>query len=242
MAVYERNFIFCDRIVPLRVREHRRARRFTLRIDASGQRISLTIPPAVSSCAVQRFIEKHQFWIEERLARLSISCENLHIKEGATIPLLGVSHIVTRKEGRGVVEVVSGNGEQKPQIIIYSQLEYLPRRVADFLKKQAEITITPLVAHYAYKVGRKVKSIHYKDIKSRWGSCSTDGRLSFSWRLIMAPKEVVEYVVAHEVAHLIEMNHGEKFWTLCERLCSDYKMYRTWLKKNGYTLHRINFH
>lgn len=91
-----------------------------------------------------------------------------------------------------------------------------------------------MVKSYAHKIGREVKSIRYKDTKSRWGSCSVDGRLSFSWRLVMAPKEVFEYVVAHEVAHLIEMNHGPRFWTLCEKLCPNSKVYRTWLKKWSY--------
>ncbi|MCZ2203474.1 M48 family metallopeptidase [Bartonella sp. A05] len=241
MAVYEQDFILCDRIVPLQVREHKSACRFTLRIDSGGQRIYVTTPPAVSFHEVQYFIDKHRFWIELQLARIFVSSEHCYLKEGATIPLLGVAHLITRKEGRGVTEIIAGGALQKPQIIVYSRLESLPRRIADVLKKQAKIIITPLVEHYTYKVGRKVKSIRYKDTKSRWGSCSADGRLSFSWRLVMAPKEIIQYVVAHEVAHLIEMNHGEKFWAICESLCPGSKTYRAWLKKNGHTLHAINF-
>ncbi|MBX4335317.1 M48 family metallopeptidase [Bartonella raoultii] len=241
MTVYEQPFIFSNHVVPLRVREHKNARRLTLRIDAHKREICVTTPPAISSCSVQNFIEKHRSWIEARLSRIQISHEDLYLKEGATIPLLGVAHTIKHKAGRGITEIVAENVGQAPQIIVYGQLEYLPRRVAEVLKKQAALVITPLVGYYADKVERKVKSICYKDTKSRWGSCSIWGRLSFSWRLVMAPKEVVEYVVAHEVAHLIEMNHGPKFWALCEKLYPNSKMHRTWLKENGYKLQAINF-
>ncbi|EJF79282.1 Protein of uncharacterised function DUF45 [Candidatus Bartonella washoeensis] len=242
MAVYEQDFVFSNRRVPLRIKEHKCARRFTLRIDAGGRRIFLTTPPAISLCAVQCFMEKHRSWLEERLSHIFISSENSYLKEGTRIPLLGVAHVIMRKEGRGVSEIIAGNMGQEPQIIVYGHLEYLPRRVADVLKKQAEIIIMPLVKKYAHKVDRKVKSVCYKDTKSRWGSCSTAGRLSFSWRLVMAPKEIIEYVVAHEVAHLVEMNHGLKFWALCEKLCPGSKVHQAWLKKNGYMLHAINFY
>ncbi|WP_074381168.1 M48 family metallopeptidase [Bartonella doshiae] len=242
MTIYEQHFIFSDCVVPLQVREHKRARRLTLRIDASRQRICVITPPAISLCSVQAFIEKHRFWIEARLTRVCVSYEHSYLKEGATIPLLGVAHTIRHRAGRGVTEIIAGDAGQESQIVIYGQLEYLPRRVADLLKKQAALTITPLVTYYAHKVERKVKSVCYKDTKSRWGSCSIDRRLSFSWRLVMAPKEIVEYVVAHEVAHLIEMNHGPKFWTLCEKLCPESKTYRAWLKENGHMLQAINFH
>ncbi|WP_375619229.1 MULTISPECIES: M48 family metallopeptidase [unclassified Bartonella] len=241
MSISKQHFIFSDRSVPVQVRENKCARRLTLRIDASGQRICVTTPPAISLCTIQGFIEKHRSWIEERLARVKISHENAYLKEGATIPLLGVCHSIKHREGRGVTEIIAGDAEQEPQIIVYGQLEYLPRRIADILKKQAARIITPLVVHYAHKVESKVKSICYKDTRSRWGSCSIDKRLSFSWRLVMAPKEVVEYVVAHEVSHLVEMNHGPRFWALCEELCPDSKTYRAWLKENAHRLQAINF-
>ncbi|UNE54285.1 M48 family metallopeptidase [Bartonella machadoae] len=242
MTISEQHFIFSGRVVPLQIREHRGARRLTLRVEASGQKICVITPPAISRCSVQSFIEKHRSWIEARLTCVKISHENSYLKEGATVPLLGVSHTIRHKTGRGVTEIIAGDVGQEPQIIVYGQLEYLPRRIADILKKQAALTITPLVAYYAQKVERKVKSISYKDTKSRWGSCSIDKRLSFSWRLIMAPKEIVEYVVAHEVAHLVEMNHGPKFWALCEKLCPESQKHRTWLKENGRMLQAINFH
>ncbi|AQX19077.1 MULTISPECIES: M48 family metallopeptidase [unclassified Bartonella] len=243
MAMYEQDFILSNRRIPLWVKERKNARRFTLRVDIARQGIYLTTPLAVERRMIEWFIESHRSWIEKRFAHHGgMINEGFHLKEGSRIPILGVLHIILRKEERGVAEIITGNAEQESQIVIYSRLEHLPRHVADVLKKQAKIIIAPLVVHYARKVGRKVKSISYKDTRSRWGSCSTDGRLSFSWRLIMAPKEVVEYVVAHEVAHLVEMNHGKRFWSLCEKLCPERKTYQAWLKKNGHTLQGINFH
>ncbi|WP_019220897.1 M48 family metallopeptidase [Bartonella senegalensis] len=242
MTIYEQHFIFSDRVVPIKILENKRARRLTLRIDARGEKVCITTPPATRCCSIQDFIEKHQSWIETRLARVQIAHENSYLKEGTTIPLLGIPHTIKHKTGRGITEIVAGDIGQEPKIIVYGQLEYLPRRIADVLKKQAALIITPLVTCYAHKVERKVKSICYKDTKSRWGSCSIYGNLSFSWRLVMAPREVVEYVVAHEVAHLIEMNHGPKFWALCEKLCPKSKTYRAWLKENGHMLQAINFH
>ncbi|MET3559548.1 putative metal-dependent hydrolase [Bartonella japonica] len=241
MTIYDQLFVISNRTVPLRIREHRCARRLTLRIDARYQEICVTTPPAISLCSVQNFVEKHRSWIEARFACVQNFCESSDLKDGTKIPILGVMHTIRHKAGRGITEITTGNGEQGPQIIVYGSLEYLPRRVADVLKKQAALIITPLVGYYADKVERKVKSISYKDTKSRWGSCSIRGCLSFSWRLVMAPKEIVEYVVAHEVAHLIEMNHGPKFWALCEKLCPESQTYRAWLKKNGHMLQMINF-
>ncbi|CDO46080.1 hypothetical protein AT246_03105 [Bartonella henselae] len=242
MTIYEQHFIFSDRIVPIRVRENKYARRLILRIDARGREICVTTPPAINLYSIQGFIAKHQSWIEARLARVQIAHANSYLKEGTKIPLLGIPHTIQRKEGRGITEIVAGDMRQEPKIVVYGQLEYLPRRIADVLKKQAVLIITPLVKCYARKVERKVKSICYKDTKSRWGSCSIHGNLSFSWRLVMAPQEVIEYVVAHEVAHLIEMNHGPKFWALCEKLCPKSEAYRTWLKENGHMLQAVNFH
>ncbi len=135
MTVYE-HFIFSNRMIPLRVREHKHARRLTLRIDANGQKICVTAPPAISSCLIQDFIEKRRSWIEARLSRVHIFHENFYLKEGTTIPILGVAHTIRHERGRGITEIVTGNMGQEPQIIVYGQLEYLPRRVADMLKNK----------------------------------------------------------------------------------------------------------
>ncbi|WP_208541851.1 YgjP-like metallopeptidase domain-containing protein, partial [Bartonella capreoli] len=152
---YEQPFIFSDRIIPLRVREHKHARRLTLRIDRSGKGICITTPPAINLYSIQGFIEKHRSWIEARLAHVKVSHENSYLQEGVTISVLGVPHTIRHKAGRGITEIITQDVGQESQIIVYGQLEYLPRRVADILKKQAALTITPLVVYYAHKVERK---------------------------------------------------------------------------------------
>jgi predicted metal-dependent hydrolase len=118
---------------------------------------------------------------------------------------------------------------------------HLPRRLTDYLKREAKREIEALVEKHTAKVGRKAKAVRFKDTSSRWGSCTSDGNLSFSWRIMMAPRPVINYLVAHEVAHLKEMNHGPKFWKLCEELCPDTERCKAWLKKNGSTLQAIQF-
>ena len=115
--------------------------------------------------------------------------------------------------------------------------EHIPRRIKDWLKKRAWEEARSRSQRYAKILDRNINRITVKDTKSRWGSCSSNGNLSFSWRLIFAPDHVLNYVCAHEVAHLVEMNHSPKFWTNVDLLISDWKKSRTWLKQNGNILH-----
>ena len=125
--------------------------------------------------------------------------------------------------------------------MVFGDRRHLPRRIVDFLKREAKKDIEALVETHTAAVGRKAKAVRFKDTASRWGSCTSDGNLSFSWRIMMAPRPVINYLVAHEVAHLKEMNHGAKFWRLCETLCPDTERCKAWLKKNGSALQAIGF-
>jgi hypothetical protein len=140
---------------------------------------------------------------------------------------------------RGTVEVAAVEGE--PALIVHGERRHLSRRLADFLKREARRDIEALVARHAGAVGRPARAIRYRDTTSRWGSCTADGVLSFSWRIMMAPPAVIDYLVAHEVAHLREMNHGPKFWSLCRTLCPRTDEAKTWLKRNGGALQAIRF-
>ncbi|MEM8540762.1 MAG: SprT family zinc-dependent metalloprotease, partial [Pseudomonadota bacterium] len=142
--------------------------------------------------------------------------------------------------GRGITHTIMGE-DGLAQLVVYGDERFVPRRIADFLKKEAKREIEALVAHHAGKVGRKAKSITFRDTTSRWGSCTSDGKLSFSWRIMMAPPQVINYLVAHEVAHLKEMNHSAKFWNLCKELCPDTDKCKSWLKRNGNKLQAIGF-
>ncbi|MCO6390912.1 DUF45 domain-containing protein [Aliihoeflea aestuarii] len=225
-----------DRTLPLRIVENARAKRLTLRIDAGGKGLRITIPPGVAPREVDKFLERHSGWLEARLAKLP---GDATLRPGARLPLRGVPHLIVHRPGRGTVSIGDAGGE--PALIVHGDERHLPRRLADFLKREAKRDIAVLVEKHTASVGRPAKSIRFKDTTSRWGSCTSDGALSFSWRIMMAPKPVIDYLVAHEVAHLKEMNHGPKFWALCRDLCSRTDEARAWLKKNGGALQAIGF-
>jgi predicted metal-dependent hydrolase len=225
------------RLLQLKIVENDRARRLTLRIDAGGQGLRVTVPPGISGREVDRFLANHRGWLEARLAKVP---EQPVVRPGISLPLRGVPHLIVHEPGtRGTVTI--GEAEGQPALIVHGDRRHLPRRLTDFLKREARNDIDALVLKHTATVGRRAKAIRYKDTTSRWGSCTADGTLAFSWRIMMAPRPVIDYLVAHEVAHLKEMNHGPKFWKLCKELCPRTEEARAWLKKNGGALQSIGF-
>lgn len=225
------------REMPLRIFENERAKRLTLRIEAGGRGLRITVPPGVPEREIDRFLERHRGWLEARLAKLP---ERPQVRPGIKLPLRGVAHLIIHEPGRrGTVAVAAEGG--MPALIVHGDRRHLPRRLADFLKREAKRDIEALVARHTATVGRKAKAVRFKDTTSRWGSCTSEGTLSFSWRIMMAPPPVIDYLVAHEVAHLREMNHGPKFWKLCRELCPRSDEARAWLKRNGGALQAIGF-
>ncbi|MEQ8296090.1 MAG: SprT family zinc-dependent metalloprotease [Nitratireductor sp.] len=236
-APIERVHDVAGRALPLKIVENARARRLTLRIDAGGQGLRVTVPPGLPPREIDRFLETHRGWLEARLEKFP---DRPQVRPGIKIPLRGVPHLVVHEPGRrGTVEVAAVEGE--PALIVHGERRHLSRRLADFLKREARRDIEALVARHAGAVGRPARAIRYRDTTSRWGSCTADGVLSFSWRIMMAPPAVIDYLVAHEVAHLREMNHGPKFWSLCRTLCPRTDEAKTWLKRNGGALQAIRF-
>ena len=226
------------RTLPLKIIENGLARQLTLRIDAGGRSLRVTIPPGLAHGEVNRFLKRQQDWLEERLAKLP---KRPLVRPGIRIPLRGVPHaIVHLPERRGTV-TVGRKVDGTPALFVHGEREHLPRRLADFLKKQAKKDIEALVLKHTTAINKRAKSVRFRDTSSRWGSCTSDGKLSFSWRIMMAPKPVINYLVAHEVAHLRQMNHGPKFWKLCEELCPDTERCKDWLKRNGNALQAIQF-
>lgn len=230
-----------DRSLPLTIVKNERAKRMTLRIEAGGKAVHVTTPPSTSQDEAMQFVERYLGWIEKRISRLPPPQDTPMLKAGVFIPILGQPYEIIHSHGRGTVEIIPDDNKKGGKIIVYGDSTYIPRRISDALKKQAAQVIAPLVVKHSAVVGRKPTSIRYKDTRSRWGSCSADGHLSFSWRIAMAPFGVINYLVAHETAHLIEMNHGTHFWSLCEKLCPNAKQYQAWLKRNGQALHAIEF-
>lgn len=235
--VEEREHVVAGRTLPLRIVENDRARRLTLRIDAGGQGLRITVPPGLRRGEVEKFLHRHQSWLEQRLAKVP---DRPQVRPGIKLPVYGVPHMIVHEPGkRGTVSV--GSDKNGPTLVIHGDRVHLPRRLTDYLKREAKREIEALVEKHTAKVGRKAKAVRFKDTSSRWGSCTSDGNLSFSWRIMMAPRPVINYLVAHEVAHLKEMNHGPKFWKLCEELCPDTERCKAWLKKNGSALQAIQF-
>ena len=211
------------------------SRRFTLRVRAATRDVLLTMPSRGSLRAAREFAERHAAWIGARLARLPrpVALEPL-----ATIPLRGVNHtIVHRPNERGVVWTeTSASG---PLVCATGERPHIARRVADFLKREARKDIEAAVARHAERLGLAPPRITLRDTASRWGSCSSTGRLNFSWRLILAPPEILDYLTAHEVAHILHMNHSPAFWKLTRRLFPETERAEAWLRRHGPGLHRF---
>lgn len=222
---------------PLKIVENDRARRLTLRIDAGGRGLRVTVPPGTAGRDIDRFLHRYHGWLEQRLAATP---DRPMVRPGIKIPLRGKPHLIVHETAqRGTVRI--DEDERGPLLIVCGDRRHLSRRVADHLKREAKREIEALVGVHTASVGRKAKAVRFKDTSSRWGSCTSDGVLAFSWRIMMAPPPVINYLVAHEVAHLKEMNHGPKFWALCLELCPDTKRCKDWLKRNGSALQAIQF-
>ncbi len=212
------------------VRRSPRARRLILRISVQGDGVEVVAPRRASEREIARFIERNRSWIDHRLATRPA---RVPFAPGATIPVRGVPHgIELGSSLRGAIRCEDG------RLVVPSMPEHLPRRVTDYLKRQAREALLASIGPRAAALGVTASSVTLRDTTSRWGSCSAKGALSFSWRLILAPPDILDYVAAHEVAHLRHMNHGREFWNLCARLAPQTGEARTWLKRNGASLHR----
>lgn len=223
-----------DDAVEVRLRTHPRARRYTLRVPSNGQIPVLTVPGGGSEPEAMRFLERHGPWLKSRLAERP---ERIPFEDGASIPIRGQTHFIEHCPGRrGTVWLDEHAGDRL--LCVAGDAQHLARRVTDWLRAEARRDLEPAVLSLCETLHARAKSIRIGDPKTRWGSCSTTGRLSFSWRLIMAPPFVLSYLAAHEVAHFKEMNHSARFWRLVRELCSETDRAEAWLKAHGRTLHR----
>jgi hypothetical protein len=222
-------------VYPVRVRRHRQARRYTLRIHSATREVLLTMPPRGSLKHAREFAEKHGGWIAARLERLP---QPAPFANGVTLPLRGIDHrIEHRPNARGTVWLEEAGGEHL--LCVAGTQPHIARRVRDFLKREAKRDLDAASRSAAAALGVAVRRVAIRDQSSRWGSCSTTGVLSYSWRLILAPPFVLDYLAAHEVAHLVEMNHSRRFWRLVERICPELTRAKAWLDVNGIHLHRF---
>ncbi len=220
-----RQAIALDLGAPVLIRVNPRARRLLLRIDASSRQVELVLPHGVPAEHGLKFLAAQRGWIAARLEALPTP---VPFTEGAIVPVFGVPHHICRESDPTAPPVAIVGGE----IRVRGDPAHLARRVKDHLVRLARHELTRRARFCAVRIGRPITRVGVRETKSRWGSCSAKGCLSFSWRLVLMPETVVDYVVAHEVAHLAEMNHGPRFWRLVRTLTPDCVMPRAWLKRH----------
>ncbi|MBK5933277.1 M48 family metallopeptidase [Rhodovulum imhoffii] len=217
---------------PLEVtlRRSARARRMSLRISRFDGRVTLTLPLHAPRSEGLAFLRDKESWIREHLRARPAE---LRVGIGAEIPVEGV--VLRLVPGTGHAAVRRGPGR------LEVPAAQAGARVRAYLKTLARERLSAAVTRHADHLGAVPGRLTLRDTRSRWGSCSSRGDLMFSWRLVMAPPAVLDYVAAHEVAHLKEMNHSPAFWALVARLCPDHAEHRIWLRENGAGLYRIRF-
>ena len=218
------------RAVEVSVKLNPRARRLIVKVHPSSGEVSVVAPSKKALERALEFARGQSDWIARQLAHVP---SRVALVPGAHLPLRGVEHVIAQAEG-GSVSI----DDDAPVIRVGGRAEHAPRRLLDFLKRLARRTLEARAIELAARLGLRSKRITVRDTFSRWGSCSTARALSFSWRLILAPPYVLDYVVAHEVAHLSEMNHGARFWRLVRELVGDVKRPQGWLRQHGAALHR----
>ena len=238
--------------VPLVLRRSSRARRFSLQVSEARRSAVLTVPSYSSLADAEYFLSRNMDWLKERLDGL---CDPVPFADGAVIPLRGLAHrlnFVGPVRRRGVVWIEDSDDariapvwpdglndadEVLPLLNVAGQGQHAPRRLFDWFKRQAHADLKLRVDIHAKRLGLSPKRISVRDQSTRWGSCSSTGALSFSWRLILAPPFVLDYLAAHEVSHLQEMNHGPKFWELVTQTMPRQSEARDWLHAHGSHLH-----
>jgi predicted metal-dependent hydrolase len=224
------------------LRRLRSARRFTLRVRFAARDAVLTMPARASLREAREFTERHAAWIAARLGRLP---ETIPFRDRAIVPLRGVDHSIAHRPGaRGTVWSESRSALDPSQcagfdLCVAGAPEHIHRRVVDFLKREARRDLEEAVARHTRALGLPARSVGLRDTVSRWGSCSATGSLNFSWRLIMAPPFVLDYLAAHEVAHLEYLDHSDRFWALARRLCPETDRAEGWLSTQGAHLHKF---
>ena len=218
------------RAIPLKMRQSRRARHLSLRLDPAEDAVELVLPRGVALSEGLRFAEAKSGWI---MTRLALRPPPVPFAPGAMIPYRGIEHVVEhRPAARGGVWCEEG------RLCVSGDAAFLARRLRDWLRREALRHLDARARAKAAIVERSVLRVAVRDTRSRWGSCAHGGTINFSWRLIFAPDPVLDYVVAHEVAHLVHAHHGPRFWRLVEKLTPEVQASRDWLRRHGERLMR----
>lgn len=218
-----------DPPISIRLRRSGRARRISLRISQLDGRVTLTLPSFVAEAEALDFARSKESWIRDHLSQRA---PEVLIAPGAELPFAGELLQIRIGAGRGV---------QHSAGVITVPERNPTARLRAWLREQARARLVGASDFYAQRLGRSYSRITLRDTRSRWGSCSSQGALMYSWRLILAPPEILRYVAAHEVAHLAEMNHSQAFWDCVRDIHGPYEAPRRWLREQGNALHRYRF-
>jgi predicted metal-dependent hydrolase len=221
----------------------RRARKLRLTINQSGE-VKVTIPRFVHQRTVDRFIVEHTEWIEKRLKKVEI--QNLKhptptYQTGDTFYYLGVPLTLTIRPSGRKRPTVKSSGDQMI-ITLHHDIDkskgktQIKKALQDFFKEKATGIIHDRLQHWNEHYQLHYSKVTFRNQKTRWGSCSAKGNLNFNWRLAMAPIQVIDYVVVHELCHLQHLNHSKKFWALVEQTQPTHKQWRKWLRQKAYLL------
>ena len=218
---------------PLEVvlRRSARARRFSLRVSRIDGRVTLSMPDHAREAEALAFAQGHAEWIRRALER---NGPRVAVGFGLQLPVQG--RLLTLTPAGVRAPKVEGD-----RLLLPADPQRAAVRAATYLRLLARQQLQSASDHYAAQIGRSFRTITLRDTRSRWGSCTTDGRLMYSWRLILAPPSVLSYVAAHEVAHLAEMNHSDRFWKIVGRLMPEFEIHRRWLRSDGDRLHQFDF-
>ena len=217
--------------IKITLRRSARARRFSLRVSRLDGRVTLSLPLRARESEALEFARAQEGWIRQALAALP---QVDAVCFGNALPFEGRMLTLAPASGRRLA--IAGDS-----LLVPGEPAQVARRVSAFLKVRARDALAQASDQYAAALGRPYHSLTLRDTRSRWGSCTQDGALMYSWRLVMAPPAVLDYVAAHEVAHLDQMNHSPAFWAVVARLCPDYEAPRRWLKSHGQALHGYRF-
>jgi len=217
--------------VDITLRRSARARRFSLRVSRLDGRVTLSLPPGAREAEAMAFARQQEPWIRRALADLP---QTATVGLGALVPVEG--RLLRLDAGPGRLIRIDGDS-----LLIPGNPAQAGVRAGAFLKHLARDRLTEASDRYARMIGRPYSRLTLRDTRSRWGSCTADGALMYSWRLVMAPPAVLDYVAAHEVAHLAQMNHSPAFWAVVARLVPGYAAHRRWLKQHGQALHGYRF-
>lgn len=217
--------------VEINIKRSVRARRISLRVSSLDGRVTLTLPRGVTDRAGLAFATEKAEWLRTHLERHG---GTIAVGAGVIVPLMGRQLAIVSGAGRSV-------RIENQQLIVPGPAEQVPIKLSAYLKTLARDRLASASDYYAARLGRDYSRLTLRDTRSRWGSCSAQGALSYSWRLIMAPPEVLDYVAAHEVAHLAQMNHSQVFWDQVLAIHGPYKEQRAWLRSDGTALHRFRF-